>query len=415
MAKTLIQDAAKGRANRQPPSGAPDREKFLRLAHALAPKLRARAEQCARERKTPNETIQDLKDTGLMRLLQPQRFGGYEMGWDMFCEIIQILAAACGSQAWVYRVLADHAQMIGLFPAQAQHDVWGEDPSVLASSSFPPMGRATPVAGGYRLSGKHAFSSGIDHADWIICGGMIEDAAQAGQRRASYFLVPKRDVTIIDDWQVNGLEGTGSKSFEIKDAFVPDHRVLDWDDAAAGRGPGGTVNKAAIFRLPRGGYTTSGFSALAVGMAKGMLEEWLTLTARRRSEGKPIAGLESVQMIAGEASAAIDAAEALYLTNIRDAMRAVEAGQQLPPGGAAAVRCNVAYACQLTSGAVNRLHAAMGSSAVYSGSPIERQFRNFLVGLQHVAVNWPRGAAGQGAELLRQHGAPLPTSRAARD
>ena len=391
------------------PTGAEDRvltrQDALARAEAMVPALKARAEQCAAERRVPDETIREMRANGLLRLLQPARHGGSEQGWDVFCEVIQILGAACGSQAWVYRVLGDHAKMIGTFPAEAQEEVWGRDHDALASSSFAPVGRARPVAGGYLLSGRYTFSSGIDHADWVICGGIIEDAA-GGPAGPHYFLVPKSAVTVIDDWYVSGLEGSGSKSFAIDGALVPPHRLLEWQAASLGRGPGIAINTAPIFRLPRGGYTTSAFAALMVGMARGMFAGWLDLNAKRRSEGRPVAALESMQMVAGAVAADLAAAEGLYLTMIRDSMRMVEAGVTMPPERAIAARAQVAQACQIALGAGHRMRDAMGSAAIYR-NPMERQYRNLLAGAQHVAINWPKASAALGALLLRQHGADL--------
>ena len=411
MKKTLVRKHNDGQGNAgavlQP--GEMNREEALARALALVPSLRLRAEQCLLDRCVPDETIEELKRSGLLRLLQPKKYGGHEMPWDVFCEVIQILASGCGSQAWVYRVLGDHAQMIGIFPERAQEEVWGDDKDAIASSSFPPIGLAIAVKGGYRFSGKHSFSSGIDHAQWVICGGLAETSD--GKRVRNYFLVRKDDGVVIDDWYVNGLEGTGSKGFEVKDVFVPGHRVLNWMDASLGKGPGGRVNSAPIFRLPRGGYTTSAFSALAVGMAKEMLEDWLDLMAQRRSGGKQVAALESTQITAAEAGCAIAAAEALYLTTIREAMSDLETDGSLAAGRASIVRSHVAYACRVVLKTVYHLHTAMGSSAVYSGNPIERRFRNILVGLQHIGVNWPRAAGSYGVQLLHDHGADLVETR----
>lgn len=380
-----------------------DRTTALTRAQALVPLLKERANQCAIERRAPFDTIENLKASGLLRLMQPKRFGGSELGWDVFCEVVQILAAACGSQAWVYRVLGDHAKMIGTFPAQAQEDVWAENWDTQASSSFAPVGRTEIVDGGCQLSGRYTFSSGIDHAQWVICGGTIDRTENKGGI-PHYFLVPISDVEIVDDWFVSGLEGSGSKSFVVKNAFVPDHRILDWHQANRGTTPGRLVNNAAIYRLPRGGYTTSAFAALLVGMAKGMFEDWLSLTAKRKSEGSPIATLESIQSTAGAVSADIAAAESLYLTNIQDSMRKVEAGKTLSSDHAVLVRCWVAYACQLAIGAAHKMRDSMGSHAVYRNS-IERQYRNILAGAQHVAVNWPRTSSALGTILLHEAGA----------
>ena len=180
--------------------------------------------------------------------------------------------------------IADHTVLVATFPAQAQDEVWGKNHNTITSASFDPAGRATRVDGGFLYSGRHGFSSGIDYASWLICGGLI--AEKDGLDGPHFFLVPKSDVEVIDDWETMALEGTGSKSFVVTDKFIPAHRFLDGRLSRSGTGPGTAVNKAAVYRAPRfGGTAAAGFSALAVGMARGVLAEWLALTGPRTSRG----------------------------------------------------------------------------------------------------------------------------------
>ena len=153
----------------------PTREEVLERARAIAPKLRERAEACDAARVVPVETIEDYREAGLFRLAMPRRYSGYEMGWDVLCRISQILAIADCSQAWIQRIMADHAQMVATFPAEAQEEVWHDNKAAIIAAAFDPVGRARRVPGGFRFSGKHGFSSGVDYADWLICGGYIED------------------------------------------------------------------------------------------------------------------------------------------------------------------------------------------------------------------------------------------------
>jgi len=384
----------------KPQSPCLTREEALARAHELAPRLRERSERCTTQRSVPAETIQEFKDTGLVKLMQPKAYGGSELGRDVVCEVIQILAPACGSQAWVYHVLADHAWMLGTYAAQAQQDVWGKDPDTLVSSSFAPMARARAVPGGFICSGRHGFSSGIDHVDWVVCGGLVE-----GSNEERHFLIPRTDGTVLDDWNVNGLEGTGSKTFLVNEVFVPEHRTIAVADAAAGRGPGSAVNTAPLYRAPRFGYTSSGFSALVVGMAQGLLDEWLTYTAKRR--GGLNAKKESMQMLAGQVSSEIASAELLYLSTIRDATRRINGGENLSEGGVYCLQGHFAYATQLVLSATVRIYNASGAMTIYRGNSIERQFRNIMASVQHVSVDWPTGAAVHGAHLLRGRGAAL--------
>lgn len=378
-----------------------DRAEILRRAHALAPRLRERAEEAQNLRRVPDATMADYDAAGFIRLAQPARFGGYELGWDILCEVTQILAAADGSQAWIARIMADHAQMVSTFPAKAQDDVWAADNMAHVSAAFDPVGRARPVDGGFLFFGRHGFSSGIDHAQWIICGGFITRGDKLDGPH--FFLVPRSDVTIIDDWHTIGLEGTGSKSFEVKEVFVPEHRRLDGARARVGEGPGVAVNTAPVYKTPRGGITSTGFAALAVGMAQGVLQEWLTYTGPRKSRGIPVAEQPGTQVVAARASAEIDAAEALYLGTIRRAMVVLEAGGKLSEMDLMTSRRNVAFACKLALKAGTRLFNAAGGRALFRGNGIERQYRNLLGAVSHHGVAWDVAASGYGKMLLEEH------------
>lgn len=374
------------------------REDILARAREIAPRLRERAPQAEVERCVPTATIDDYRQAGLVRMIQPRRYGGQEMGWDVLCEVTEILAAACGSQAWIQRICCGHAQILATFPPEAQEDVWGTNHDVLISASFDPVGRGRPVDGGYVFSGRHGFSSGIDHCDWHICGGYIIDG---DERDGPYFfLVPKSEITIIDDWHTIGLRGTGSKSFEVKEAFVPAHRILDVRKARDGNGPGTVINKAPVYRTPRGGITVTGFAALTVGIAKGVLEDWYDYTRPRKSRGVPIASKESVQVLAAQCSAEIEAAHLLYFTSISNAQRKLEAGESFSELELATSRRNVGFACRLALEAGTRLFNAAGGRALFEGHSLERQYRNLIGAASHHGVNWETQAASYGTVVL---------------
>ncbi len=376
-------------------------EKLLERARILAPLLRERSANSEKLRRVPEETIADYKRLGLIRATQPARFGGAEAGWDTLCNVSQILAAACGSQAWIQRIMSDHSQMVATFPVEAQEDVWAKDHDALISASFDPTGRAERVDGGYRLSGRHGFSSGIDYASWLICGGYIVDGDK--KDGPHFFLVPKSDVTVIDDWHTMGLAGTGSKSFEVKNAFVPQHRFLDGKLAQQGAGPGTAVNKALVYRIPRSsGITTSGFTALAVGMARGVLAEWLTTTAGRKSRGAVVADRQTTQEILARSSGEIDAAEALYMASLKNSARQLERGEKIMPLDRATSKRNMSMASQLCLKAGTRLFNAAGGRALFLDDPMQRQYRNLLGAASHHGLVWETAAVEYGSLVLKE-------------
>jgi 3-hydroxy-9,10-secoandrosta-1,3,5(10)-triene-9,17-dione monooxygenase len=371
---------------------------MIARARTLVPVLRERAEQAQRLGRVPPETMADYHRLGLLRMAQPRRYGGNEMGWDVLCEISQILAAADCSQAWIQRIMADHAQMVATFPEEAQDEVWHDNPQAIICAAFDPVGRATRVSGGFRFSGKHGFSSGVDYADWLICGGYIVE----GEERDGphFFLVERSNATILDDWNTMGLEGTGSKSFVVEDAFVPEYRLLDGAKARVGQGPGTLINTAPVYRTPRGGVTSTGFAALTVGAAQGVLQEWLLYTVPRKSRGNAVADDPGTHMIAARSSAEIDAAEALYFGTVSRAMRTLEAGDTLTDFDLTTARRNVSFAAKLALKAGTRIFNAAGGRALSKGNPLERQYRNLLGAASHHAMVWERNAMAYGKELF---------------
>src|SRR5512139_4039744 len=151
-----------------------DAEALIERARSLVPALRRRAAQTLAERKLPQETIADFRRLGLTRCLQPVMFGGYGSDYRVFSKMLRALAQGCGSSAWVGAVHGEHNWVIGNYPEEAQREVWGGNPDAVASASVAPNGTAEQVSGGFRLSGRWGFASGIDHAQWILLGGMVQ-------------------------------------------------------------------------------------------------------------------------------------------------------------------------------------------------------------------------------------------------
>ena len=210
-----------------------------------------------------------------------------------------------------------------------------------------------------------------------------------------FFLVPKSDVQVLDDWDTMALEGTGSKSFVVTDKFIPAHRFLDGRLSRSGTGPGTAVNKAAVYRAPRfGGTAAAGFSALAVGMARGVFAEWLALTGPRTSRGVAVGAQQGTQILAARSAAEIDAAHALYQTTVRGGMRKLEEGGTESSAERLTGRRNIAFACQLALKAGTRLFNAGGGRALYLKGAMQRQYRNLLGAVAHRGVNWEPSAVG---------------------
>src|SRR4051812_31706747 len=154
----------------------PDYATLRQRAEALVPVLRERAAATEKLGRLPDATIEELHASGLFRVHQPARIGGSELPFRAICELPSIVAQGCASTAWVLANLASHHWMLAFWPAAAQDELWGESPDVLIGSAFIfPCGRATRVEGGYRLSGRWPFSSGVDPSAWNMIGAVVYD------------------------------------------------------------------------------------------------------------------------------------------------------------------------------------------------------------------------------------------------
>lgn len=371
---------------------------LIARAEALVPALKARTEQAEAARRLPDATVAEFSDAGLLKICTPARFGGYEQPWDVLCRVSRALARGCGSQAWCANIYNDHCQLLGGFTLDAQEEVWGPGTPVRISASIAPEGKAKRVPGGARLSGRLRYVSGVDHAHWLIAGGMILDEGKPPQR--AYFLVPKHEVTIIDDWYVVGLAGTGSKSFVVDDAFVPQHRILDGLHYDEGTGPGTRVNTAAVYRMPRFDVAGTSFAAVALGIAEAFLDDYAAYTRDRHGTFGPVAALQGTQIGVGASAAELFAAERLIFGAARDAMAVLERGERLTAEERQRTRLGGAFGAQLCLNAMQRLFNAAGAGALLADGAMQRLMRDLYAVAAHRAVTWDACAAAYGAVKL---------------
>ncbi|MEE4659243.1 MAG: acyl-CoA dehydrogenase family protein, partial [Halieaceae bacterium] len=221
---------------------------LLRAARELAPVLQQRAAACKEHRRVSDETIADFHAAGFFRILQSERYGGYAMDPQVFYAVLMEIAQTCMSSAWVLGVIGVHNWQLNLFDAKASEDVWGEDPSVLISSSYAPVGKVTPVDGGFRLSGRWSFSSGCEHCEWAFLGAVVPTEEHPwDMQNYRTFLLPRADYAIEDNWNVIGLQGTGSHDIVVDDVFVPEYRTHRMREDRDGSKHS---DKAPLYQLP---------------------------------------------------------------------------------------------------------------------------------------------------------------------
>ena len=349
---------------------------LLDRAKALAPVLRERAFDTEKARRLPAETIADLQSAGLFRVLQPAAYGGYELDPQVFMEIAMIIGSACPSTGWVYSVIGVHNWQLGLMPKQAQDDVWGTDQQTLISSSYTPRGTVEIVDGGYLVSGRWSFSSGCDHAQWVILGGVATEPD--GKVRRLCFLLPRTDYSIDDVWRVVGLRGTGSNDIVVDKAFVPEHRTHAYTS-------GSVTSDSPIFRLPFASVFTFGISAPLLGAAQGALDEHVQWTAERVriTRGTRVAEEPFSQARLAEASAELDGARLQMRRDLDEMMALARDGKEIPIELRARGRLDQVRATQLAASAVDRVFQNSGGRVLHELNPIQRAWRDIHAGAQH--------------------------------
>jgi 3-hydroxy-9,10-secoandrosta-1,3,5(10)-triene-9,17-dione monooxygenase len=382
--------------------GPPDFATLLARAEALVPVLRERAGRTEELRRVPDETIQELHDSGLFRILQPRRVGGSELAFRAIVELVSTIGRGDGSTAWVLANLAAHHWLLGMWPRRAQDEVWGRSPDDLIGSALIfPRGRARPADGGYRVTGRWPFSSGVDAASWLLIGAIVQDE-ETGGSEPRIFLLPKSDCAVIDTWHVIGLGGTGSKDVAVEDAFVPAYRTVAVSQITGGPNPGSEINPAVLYRLPAISLFAFCIAGVSLGIAQGAIEYFVQTMRTRTSyyTGRNLSDFVTLQIHLGEATAMADAARAVILGDCDEATRIVGAGQTPNLDQRARYRRDGAYAATLCTKAVDVLFGATGGGAIYARSPLQRAFRDVHAANAHYVLNWDINGAMYGRVAL---------------
>ena len=366
----------------------PTEADLVARAEAMIPALRERAAQGDRECRLPAETIRDFQDAGFFKILQPRRYGGYEMDPQTFYAVQMKVAEGCMSSAWVLGVVAVHNWQLALFDAQAQEDVWGDDPTTLIASSYMPKGKATPVEGGYRVTGHWGFSSGVDHCEWAFLGGQLIDP-ETGQPDFVTFLIPRKDFKVLPVWNTVGLGATGSHDVTVEDAYVPAYRVHRSKDGFAVSSPGLKVNDAPLFKLPFGQVFVRAVSSSSIGALQGALDLYREAGAKRVSHNDASSASQdpaTLELIA-ETTAAIDEMKGILNRNFDDLMATARAGKHADVHTRLTYRYQSAQVSGRCADLISKIFHSSGAEGIFRDKPISRIFCDINAGRTHVANN----------------------------
>ena len=379
---------------------------LIQRARDMQPVLRQRVELTESMRMVDPRTVADFRDAGFFKMFQSSYWGGYESHFSDICTVQEVLAQACPSSAWIMGVVGVHNWQLAHFPKQAQIDVWGEDPNVLLSSSYAPTGKVEQVEGGCILRGRWFYSSGIDHADWVLLGGNILTEGLPFPDYRTY-LVPKSDFKIIDDWHVMGLKGTGSKSLEIKEAFVPDHRQLPVIASQMLNTQGmhdGTAD-APLFRIPFPTIFGSVITTPALGAAQAIFDLFAeaTKTATSAYSGARWGTEQVTQVRIAESDAELRAARAQLHANCTAMMKAAADGEEISLVERGRIRFDHTNLVDLAFRAADRLFVASGARSLQSNQPLQRMYCDIQAARVHAINNRTKWGSTAGRLVMEDY------------
>ncbi len=360
---------------------------LLERAAWLAGRIAPRREQALEFRRIPDESISDIVDSGILRASMPARYGGYELPFGAHTSAAMTVAAACGATGWVAGIFGSHNWWLGKFPAEAQHDVWANDPDALVAATFALAGAGAKRKGDdFVLTGRWHYCSGVDAAGWVVLNAPVE--GESGGPRM--FLLPREDFEIEDVWNAPGMRGTGSNDVIVDGATIPAHRAVPMAAMNQRVAPGADVNPGPTYRLPTMDVFAWSVAAPVIGVARGVVDAYRRVTSERTvlATGARVAQSETAQMRLSEASAEVYSAELIYQDNIRRLRQVAEHDRDLDAGEIARIKRDCAYACRLCRAAGARMAEALGAGGLTDTHPVHVGYLDILGGSSHRALVW---------------------------
>jgi alkylation response protein AidB-like acyl-CoA dehydrogenase len=355
------------------------------LAH-----LADRAHEAEALRRLPESTIERAQASGFFEGLMPVRYGGAAQGFPAFLDRVRRMGAACTSSAWTLSFLALHAWLLCKFDREAQEELFSIGRAPRTPAPLAPTGAAEKVEGGFRVTGRWEWATGVLHADWVMV--TCNEAGTIGPR---FCLLTPDQVEVEDNWHVAGMAGTGSNAVRAANAFVPAHRTIEAIRLKFGQSPGELLHRDD----PRIAYPLGPTLALvaatpALGAAEGALA-WFEGRMREKLQaysGTRHAELPATHLRLGEALAEVRAARLVWENAVRRLVEIGPSGSAAPLEALAEIRLACAHVVRLANTAVNTLGAAAGASAGYTSAPLQRQLRDLQMIRGHVVYDWDRAA-----------------------
>ena len=361
----------------------PDAIRLVETATELAPTINGLRDEIERERRLPAGLVETLRKLGFFSLWLAKDFGGQELSLTDFVRVIETLARHDASVGWCTMVAATYTFFSGYLPEPVARRIFVNDRAAIAGN-FGPLGRAEVVDGGYRVTGRWAYGSGINHSEWIAGGCVVHGAdgprLQADgipERIIAFF--PAHEVEIIDTWNVGGLRGTGSHDYQVADLFVPEAH------ATTGRKPS---RPGTLYALPLNTIAPVSIAPVPLGIARAALDAVRALSDSKtaRIGAVLLRDKPAVQGAVGRAEGMLRAARAFLFEACDDVWRTAATGADISLEQRAAVRLSCAQVADAAKAVVQIAYDIGGGTSVYESCPLQRCFRDMYAAVQHIQV-----------------------------
>jgi 3-hydroxy-9,10-secoandrosta-1,3,5(10)-triene-9,17-dione monooxygenase len=352
-------------------------QELIDRVKALVPLLERNADQAERDRKPVDAVMKAIEETGAYRYFVPKAYGGYEFSLEGFMDLGMALGEGCVSTAWVVTFCMEHNWLLGLYGKEAQDDIFGRQPYIIAPGALAPKGQAVPVEGGFRVTGRWEWGTGVMHCDWVMVGALTpgEDSEHPD---LCMYLIPRDQVQVVDTWHMAGMVGTGSNDIEVKDVFVPGHLKVNLMDLRAGESPGAKLHGSPTYSMPMLPVLGLTAAAPAVGCARKAVSLF-----RERLQGRMVYGTTTrqgergvAQVRLGLLEAAIKETEIQLMALAREVSAWGARSEPCPELERAALRVRIGRVVRSTRDIVRDVVEASGAHAHFLHNPLQRALRD---------------------------------------
>jgi alkylation response protein AidB-like acyl-CoA dehydrogenase len=361
-------------------AGAPNRlKRTLEAIQTLAPLIAARRHDFDSSRRLPEAVFKALADAGLFRLWLPEALGGPELSPFEFLRVVEAASALDGSVGWLVGNGGGMSRIGGYLGETVARD-WFADRRTFIASATGAVGTATPVDGGYCISGRWPFGSGAHHATRFMVLASVKPEDPASPLLCCY--TGRADVTILDNWHVSGLRGTGSCDFKARDIFVPAahaHPFLGLQPAQPG----------LLYRMPPSSVFAWSICGVPLGIASGAIASFAELACRKSRLGTRalLRDRETVHATLGRTRAMLRAARAFLIDAMTELMAATETGGERLVEARGDVRIANAHAAEIAISVTDMLAASAGAAAIFETCALERAVRDVHAAAKHIAMS----------------------------